>query len=93
VCFWFVLSKNENNNGFDSIGLNFFSFDCRRAVYLPFCCCTLHCFPWLLVLDWMRYLCIERHLAEKLGTFSAFLNREVVFTMDERYLEVVVFSL
>ncbi len=27
------LSKNENNNGFDSIGLNFLSFDCRRAVY------------------------------------------------------------
>ena len=69
---WF-LSKNENNNGFDSIGLNSFLFECRRAVYFPFCRCTLHCFPWLLALDWMRYLRIEHHLAAKFGTFFALL--------------------
>ena len=31
--FVLFLSKNENNNGFDSIGLNSFLFDCRRGVY------------------------------------------------------------
>jgi hypothetical protein len=71
--FVLFLSKNENNIGFDSIGLSSFSFDYRRVVYFPFCCGILHCSSWLLVLAWMRYLRIERHLAAKFGTFSAFL--------------------
>jgi hypothetical protein len=67
------LSKNENNNVFDLIGLGSFTFDYRLVVYFTFCCCILHCLPWLLALDWMRYLLIEHHLAAKFGTFSAFL--------------------
>ena len=39
--FVLFVSKNENNNGFDSIGLNSILFDSRRAVYFPFCCCTV----------------------------------------------------
>jgi hypothetical protein len=31
--FVLFLSKNENNNGFDLIGLSFFPFDYRRVVY------------------------------------------------------------
>ncbi len=72
--FVLFLSKNENNNGFELIGLNSFLFECRRAVYFPFFRCTLHCFPWLFALDWMIYLRIEHHLAAKFGTFSAFLT-------------------
>ncbi len=53
--------------------MNSFLFDYRRVVYFSFCCCILHCFPWLLALVWMRFLRIERHLAAKFGTFSAFL--------------------
>ncbi len=71
--FVLFLSKNENNNGFDLVGLNSFSFDYRRVVYFLFRCRIFHCFPWLLALDWMRCLRIEHHLAAKFGTFSAFL--------------------
>jgi hypothetical protein len=31
-----VLSRNENNNGFDSIGMNSCSLDYRRVVYFHF---------------------------------------------------------
>jgi len=36
--FVLFLSKNENNNGFDLVGLNSFSFDYRRVVYFSFRC-------------------------------------------------------
>ena len=36
--FVLVSSKNENNNGFDLVGLNSFSFDYRRVVYFSFRC-------------------------------------------------------
>ncbi len=79
-----ILSRNENNNGFDSIGMNSFLFDYRRVVYFPFCCCILHCFPWLLALDWMRCSRIEHHLAAKFGTISAFLyERSSLLWMDD----------
>jgi hypothetical protein len=55
------------------IGLNSFSFECKREVCLSFCCCFFHCLPWLLALDCIRYLRIEHHLAVKFRTFSAFL--------------------
>jgi hypothetical protein len=44
------------------------------VVYFLFCCCILHCIPWLLALDWMRCSRIEHHLAAKIGTFSAVFN-------------------
>ncbi len=74
-----ILSRNENNNGFDSIGMNSFLFDYRRVVYFSFCCCILHCFSWLLALDWMRCSRIEHHLAAKFGTRFAAPSVYVIF--------------
>ena len=68
-----ILSRNENNNGFDSIGMNSF-FSLTIGVWCIFhFAVVLALFFWLLALDWMRCLRIEHHLAAKFGTFSAFL--------------------
>ncbi len=71
--FVLFLSKNENNNGFDSIGLN--SFLLTISVWCMFHFAVVFRIVLLsyLFLDWMRYLRIEHHLAAKFGTFSAFL--------------------
>ena len=73
LVFVLFLSKNENNNGFDLVGLNSFFCDYRRVVFSFISCRVLHCFPWLLAVDLMRCLRIEHHLAVKFGTFSAAL--------------------
>ncbi len=71
--FVLFLSKNENNNCSDLVGLNSFLFD-YRCVAFSFILLSCHdCFPWLLAVDWMRCLRIEHHLAVKFGTFSASL--------------------
>jgi hypothetical protein len=43
----FVLSssKNENNNGFDTIGMNSSLFDYERVANIHFYFCISHCFP------------------------------------------------
>ncbi len=65
--FWF-LSKNENNNGFDTIGLNFSLSDWKRVANISLYCCISHYFPNRFGLDWMRNLHNEHHLAAKNGT-------------------------
>ena len=71
VCLSCILSKNENNNGFDIIGLNFSLFDYKRLANMHFTVVFridyLSCFG----SDWMRNLHNEHHLAAKNGTFSA----------------------
>ncbi len=65
------LSKNENNNGFDIICLNSSPFDYKRVANIHFTFVFRIAFPGCLVLDWMRNLHNEHHLAAKNGTFSA----------------------
>jgi hypothetical protein len=78
--FVLFLSKNENNDGFDLVGLNSFFFDYRRVVFSFIFCCVLHCFPWLLaILDEM--LRFEHHLAAKFGTRLAAFSVYVIFAM------------
>jgi hypothetical protein len=71
VCLFCFLSKNENNNGFDTIGLNSSSFDYKRVVKIHFTVVFRIVFPSCFGLDWMRNLHNEHHLAAKNGTFSA----------------------
>ena len=70
--FVLFLSKNENNNGFDTIGLNSFLFDHKRVANIHFTVVFRIVFPSCLFLEWMRILHNEPHLAAKFGTFSAF---------------------
>jgi hypothetical protein len=62
------LSRNENNNGFDLVGLNFFSLEYRRVAFffilLLYLVSSLGC----LFSELMKYLHIARHLAAKTGT-------------------------
>jgi hypothetical protein len=44
------LSRNENNNGFDLVGLNFFSLEYKRVVLFFILSLYLVSFSWLLVL-------------------------------------------
>ncbi len=71
VCLFWFLSKNENNNGFDTIGLNSFSFDYKRVAKIHFTVVSRIAFPSCFGVDWMRNLHNEHHLAAKIGTFSA----------------------
>ncbi len=71
VCLFCFLSKNENNNGFDTIGLNSSSFGYKRVVEIHFTVLFRTVFPSCFGLDWMRNLHNEHHLAAKNGTFSA----------------------
>ncbi len=64
----FVLSRNENNNGFDLGGLDFFFLEYRCVVFSSFCCCILYRLSGCLFSDMMKYLHIECHLAAKTGT-------------------------
>ena len=68
--FVFFLSKNENNNGFDTIGLNSSSSDYRRLANIHITVVFRIVFPSCFGLDWMRNLHNEHHLAAKIGTFS-----------------------
>ena len=70
--FVLFLSKNENNNGFDTIGLNSSLFDYKRVANIHFTVVFRIVFPSCLFLEWMRILHNEPHLAAKFGTFSAF---------------------
>ncbi len=85
------ISWNENNNGFDLVGLNFFFLSIGVWRFYLFCCCILYFLFGCLFSEMMKYLHIARHLAAKFGTFFAHLILEVVFTMDGRYLDVVFF--
>jgi len=67
--FVLFLSKNENNNGFDTIGLNSSLFDYKRVANIHFIVVFRFAFPGCLDLDWMRDLHNEHHLAAKNGTF------------------------
>ena len=49
--FALFLSKNENNNGFDTIGLNSPLFGYRRVANILFIDVFLYWFFWLLALD------------------------------------------
>jgi hypothetical protein len=69
VCLSCILSRNENNNGFDTIGLNSSSFDYKRVAKIHFTVVFRIVFPSRLGLDWMRNLHNEHHLAAKIGTF------------------------
>ncbi len=71
VCLFCFLSKNENNNGFDIICLNSSPFDYKRVANIYFTVVFRIVFPGCFVLDWMRNLHNEHHLAAKNGTFSA----------------------
>ncbi len=72
MCLFWFLSKNENSNGFDTVGLNSFLFDCKRVANIHFTVVFRIVFFSRFGLDWMRYLHNEHHLAAKNGTFSAF---------------------
>ena len=65
------ISWNENNNGFDLVGLDFFFSEYRRVAFTLFCCCILYLLFGCLFSDMMKYLHIARHLAAKFGTFYA----------------------
>jgi len=71
MCLFCFLSKNENNNGFDIICLNSSPFDYKRVANIHSTVVFRVAFPGFLVLDWMRNLHNEHHLAAKDGTFSA----------------------
>ena len=65
------LSRNENNNGFDLVGLNFFSLEYRRVAFFFILLLYLVSSFWLLVFFSMKYLHIECHLAAKTGINTA----------------------
>ena len=67
------VSRNENNNGFDLVGLNFLSLEYRRVAFFFILSLYLVSFSWWLAFVWVKYLRIERHLAAKFGTFFAHL--------------------
>jgi hypothetical protein len=67
------LSKNENNNGFDTIGLNSASVDDKRVANIRFTVVFRIVLPGCLFLEWMRILHNEHHLAAKFGTCPVFL--------------------
>jgi hypothetical protein len=71
MCLFCFLSKNENNNGFDIICLSSSPFDYKRVAKIHFTVVFRIAFPGCLVLDWVRNLHNEHHLAAKDGTFSA----------------------
>ena len=71
MCLLCFLSKNENNNGFDTICLNFSLFDYKRVAKIHFTVVFRIVFPSCFGLDWMRNLHNEHHLAAKNGTFYA----------------------
>ncbi len=73
LVFVLLSSKNENNNGFASVGLNSLLFDYMPVVFFHFVAVFCIVFSGCLFLDWIKYLRIERHLAAKFGTFSAIL--------------------
>jgi len=43
------LSRNENNNGFDLVGLNFFSLEYKRVAFFIIFVVVSRIFSWLLV--------------------------------------------
>ncbi len=49
VCVLVCLSRNENNNGFDLVGLNFFSLEYRRVAFFFISLLYLVSSFWLLV--------------------------------------------
>jgi hypothetical protein len=71
MCLLCFLSKNENNNGFGTIGLNSSPFDFKHVVKIHFTVVFLIVFPSCSVLDWVGNLHNEHHLAAKNGTCSA----------------------
>jgi hypothetical protein len=74
MCSFRLLSRDENNNGLGTVGLNSYLFDFKRVVKIHFTVVFLIVSPSCLVLDWMRNLRNEHHLAAKSGTFSAVLS-------------------
>ena len=68
-----LITWNENNNGFDLVGLDFFFLSIGVWRFSLFCCCILYRPSGCLFSELMKYLHIARHLAAKFGTFSAFL--------------------
>ena len=69
MCLLCFLSKNENNNGFDTICLNSSLFHYKRVAKILFTVVFRIVFPSSFGLDWMRNLHNEHHLAAKIGTF------------------------
>jgi hypothetical protein len=65
VCLFCFLSKNESNNGFDTIGLNSSSFDYKRVAKIHFTVVFRIVFPSCFGVDWMRNMHNEHHLAAK----------------------------
>ncbi len=72
MCLFCFLSKNENNNGFDTVGLNSSLFNYKRVANIHFTVVFCIVFSSCFGLDWMRNLHNEHHLAAKNGTFSEF---------------------
>ncbi len=71
MCLFCLLSRNENNNGSDTIGLNSFLFGYRLVANIQFTVVFRTVFSGCFGLDWMRNLHNEHHLAVKNGTCSA----------------------
>ncbi len=69
MCLFCFLNKNEKNNGFDTICLNFSLFDYKRVAKIHFTVVFRIVFPSRFGLDWTRNLHNEHHLAAKNGTF------------------------
>jgi hypothetical protein len=89
MCLFCFLSKNENNDGFDTICLNSSLFDYKRVAKIHFTAVFRIVFPSRFSLDWMRNLHNEHHLAAKNGTFLRVKMRGRLYY--ERSFEVVVF--
>jgi hypothetical protein len=51
------LSRNENNNGFDLVGLNFFSLEYKRVAFFIIFVVVSRIFSWLLVFE-SKNICI-----------------------------------
>ena len=66
MCLFCFLSKNENNNGFDTICLNSSLFDYKRVAKIHFTVVFRIVFPSRFGLDWTRNLHNEHHLAAKM---------------------------
>jgi hypothetical protein len=73
------LSKNENNKGFDTIGLASFLFNYERVANIHFTVVFRIVFPSCLFLKWMRILHNEHHLAAEFGTFLRFNVRSRLY--------------
>ncbi len=79
MCWFYFISKNENINGFGTIGLNFLFL--TKSVWRIFAL-LLYFALFSLVgfgLDWMRNLHNEHYLAARIGTFHVNMRGRLCF--------------